>query len=132
MRVTPLGAPAVVVIALLSVSSSIARSMSSALATPCSSIRMASAPIATPKPNAVPTDPKEPPKTMPPLAPAAISDEKLAAAPAKPPESKRRVSESTLQVDNVEDLLVSMPSLLATLCEIDRTVKSRPFEESTP
>ena len=25
-----------------------------------------------------------------------------------------------------------MPSLLATLCEIDRTVKSRPFEESTP
>ncbi len=60
-----------------------------------------------------PAEPKEPPKTMPPLAPAAISDEKLAAAPAKPPESKRRVSESTLQVDNVEDLLVSMPSLLA-------------------
>ena len=58
----------------------------------------------------------EPPKTAPPLAPpasAVVSDEKPVAATTKPPESKRRVSESTLQVDNVEDLLVSMPSLLA-------------------
>ena len=85
----------------------------------------------TPPPAALPFEvspvvaPAEPPKTAPPIAPieaasanpvAPATDKPASPPPAVPeakPSSPRRVSESTLQVDNVDDLLVSMPSLLA-------------------
>ena len=85
----------------------------------------------TPPPAALPFEvapvvaPAEPPKTAPPIAPpiapveaksAPPIDKPASPPPAVPeakPSSPRRVSESTLQVDNVDDLLISMPSLLA-------------------
>ena len=84
---------------------------------------------ATPPVQSVPATPQvqsvvEPGKTAPPIAPepkpAAEAKPSVEPKPAEPKPvaefkapSPKRVSESTLQVDNVEDLLVSLPSLAA-------------------
>ncbi len=77
------------------------------------------APPLLPEPTPAPSAPSEPPKTAPPLlSDSSVRPEAKPSAEAAPPDvakpsSPRRVSESTLQVENVEDLLVSLPSLAA-------------------
>ena len=93
--------------------------------------------------NPVPATPQvqsvvEPGKTAPPIAPepkpAAEAKPSVEPKPAEPKPvaefktpSPKRVSESTLQVDNVEDLLVSLPSLAAIPISSRRARRRRPF-----